>query len=214
MHPVTRFLRFFFHHLYHGFAWAYDLVSGGVSFGRWNDWTSAVLPFVVGKRVLELGHGPGHLQERLRHDLSLLTVGLDESPQMGGLAAARLRRNGIADLRLVRGLAQDLPFPADSFDTVVSTFPSEYIFDARTLAEVRRTLVLRGRLIVLPVAWPKNRLLAWLFRVTGESPSEALELASAKLKRPFIEARFEVDIRRLEVRSVTLLVVLSTKLTR
>ncbi len=214
MYSITRFLRFFFHHLYHGLAWAYDLVSGAVSFGSWNEWTSAVIPFLQGKRVLELGHGPGHLQYRLRQDMSLSVVGLDESMQMGRLASTRLRRNGRKELRMIRGLAQNLPIRSGSFDTLVSTFPSDYIIDPRTLAEVNRVLVSGGRLIVLPVAWPANRLLAWLFRLTGESPAEALEIAKSKLKQPFIQAGFEVEARTLDVRSGTLLVVISMKTTR
>jgi ubiquinone/menaquinone biosynthesis C-methylase UbiE len=210
MHPITRFLRYFFHHLYHGFAWTYDIVSGTVSFGNWNDWVRAVIPLIRGKRVLELGHGPGHLQMSLQQDPSLFAVGLDESPQMGRLASARLRRVGLAKIRLVRAPGQCLPFPAATFDTVVSTFPSEYIFDRRTLSEVKRTLKNDARLIVLPVAWPKNRILAWLFRVTRQSPAEVLEVAKSKLTLPFVEAGFKVEVRTLDVKSGILLIILAT----
>jgi ubiquinone/menaquinone biosynthesis C-methylase UbiE len=214
MHLLTRILRSFFYLLYHGFAWAYDFVSNAVSFGAWNQWTSATLPFLQGGRVLELGHGPGHLQVRLRTQSQFFTVGLDESAQMGRLAAQRLREHQLAEIQLVRGFAQHLPFPSASFDTVVSTFPTNYIFDARTLAEVNRVLVDGGRLVVLPVAWPKNRLLAWLFRLTGENPAGALETAKLKLQQPFVEAGFEVEASTLDVRTGLLLVVLSTKSTR
>lgn len=211
MHPLTRILRFFFHHLYHGFAWTYDLVSGAVSFGRWNDWVQAVVPFIRGPRVLELGPGPGHLQKRLLRDPGLVAVGLDESAEMGRAAARRLRRSGLVHFRLARGLAQALPFPEGIFDTIVSTFPSEYIFDSRTIAEARRTLANGGRLIVLPVAWPSNRLLRWLFRVTGQSPSAAIDAAKSKLRKPFVEAGFDVEIQALDVQSGMLLIIVSEK---
>ena len=55
---LTRFLGFFFHLLYHPFAWAYDLIAWTVSLGRWKDWVESVVPFIKGMRVLELGHGP------------------------------------------------------------------------------------------------------------------------------------------------------------
>jgi ubiquinone/menaquinone biosynthesis C-methylase UbiE len=209
---LTRFLRFFFHHLYHGFAWTYDLVSAAVSFGRWNDWVRSVMPLVEGKRVLELGHGPGHLQLRLARDPGLVAVGLDESPQMGRLAAARLRRHARSTFNLTRALAQGLPFQTATFDCVVSTFPTEFIFDGRTLAEARRILKNGGRLIVLPAAWPKIRLLAWLFRVTGQSPAEELELFKSKLEQVYLQARFEVEIRTLEVQSGKLLLILAKKM--
>lgn len=209
MNLIPRFLRFFFHHLYHGLAFTYDLVAATVSFGQWTEWTKATLPFIEGTRLLELGHGPGHLQ-RLFPEMGLLAVGLDESAQMGRLARARLIRNR-APVNLTRGLAQNLPFPPAAFDSIISTFPSEYIYDARTLAEVRRALRSRGRLIVLPAAWPSNRLLGWLFKVTGESPTAVAELIKDKMGQPFIRAGFETEVRTLEVKSGVLIIVIAEK---
>ncbi len=206
----TRFLRFFFQWLYHPLAFTYDLVAATVSFGRWNDWVREVLPHVRGTRVLEVGHGPGHLQQSLL-DLGLTPVGLDESAQMGRIARARLLKNDYTKINLVRGLTQSLPFPNGYFDTVLSTFPSEYIFDPQTLSEVWRVLDNGGRLVVLPAAWPRNPLLGWLFRVTGQSPSEALEIIQESLKNPFIETGFNVEIQTLDEQSGLLLIVIATK---
>ena len=57
-----------FHLLYHQFAWTYDFVAAFVSLGRWQDWVDAVVPFMSG-RVLEIGFGPGHLQELLNRQI-------------------------------------------------------------------------------------------------------------------------------------------------
>ncbi|HTP03398.1 MAG TPA: hypothetical protein VMJ64_18630, partial [Anaerolineales bacterium] len=76
-HSILRcFLKFFFHHFYHGFAWTYDIVATTVSIGRWNHWVASALPYVRGKRILEIGQGPGHLQLLLRQRMSGLVVGL------------------------------------------------------------------------------------------------------------------------------------------
>ncbi|MGE5252199.1 MAG: class I SAM-dependent methyltransferase, partial [Bacteroidota bacterium] len=129
---ITRFMRWFFHGLYHPLAFSYDWVAAAVSLGHWNDWGRMVLPYLHGGRVLELGHGPGWLQGPLR-ELGFQASGLDESAQMSRLAARRLRHGGQAQLNLVRGRTQALPFAAGSFDSLVSTFPSEYIFEEATL---------------------------------------------------------------------------------
>jgi ubiquinone/menaquinone biosynthesis C-methylase UbiE len=199
-------MRVFFRLLYHPFAFTYDLVAAAVSFGRWIDWVMAVLPFIEGTRVLELGHGPGHLQRALLKR-GLFAVGLDESAQMGRLAK---RRIGVP-FKLTRAIAQTLPFANRSFKTIVSTFPTDYIFDQRTLFEIKRCLSDEGRLIVLPVAWPKSRLLKWLYRVTGESPAELSESLISRLMLPFKNADFETETQIVEVKSSNLLIVIVQK---
>ena len=206
---MKRLLRLFFRLLYHQLAFVYDLVAASVSFNRWKDWVMSVIPFIEGNRILEIGHGPGHLQ-RVLLGRQWVTVGIDESAQMGYLA----KRNTDGSARLTRGLAQHLPFPSGSFDTIVSTFPADFITDAHTLAEVKRCLSNGGRFIVLPVAWPKNPFLDWLFRVTGESPSEAVELVMSKFKAPLVQAGFETEVRMLDVRSSLLLIVVAKKPSR
>ena len=82
----------------------------------------------------------------------------------------------------------------------MSTFPAPYIVEPRTLSEARRVLRNGGRLIVLPAAWPKNPLLKWLYRVTGESPAQALEIVKEKWSQPFVRAGFEVRVETVEVK--------------
>jgi len=212
---ITRVLRFFFHLLYHPFAFTYDFVAATVSLNRWKDWVFSIIPFIEGTRVLELGHGPGHLQRILR-DRKLVSFGLDESAPMGALAKTRLIKSGYVNINLARGLSQNLPFVSNYFDTIVSTFPSEYIFDPHTLADVRRCLTNGGRLVVLPVAWHIGqrmieRFLAWVFHFTGESPSLD-ELILEKMKDPFEKENFQVEIQRIEVKSSLLLIVVATKI--
>jgi ubiquinone/menaquinone biosynthesis C-methylase UbiE len=211
VHLLQHLLRVFFHLLYHPFAWAYDLVAWTVSLGRWRDWVASVVPFINGDRVLELGHGPGHLQ-RILLDRGLLAFGLDESRQMGFLAKKRLHQNGYAKSGLVCAVGKDLPFPNEAFDAIVATFPTEYIFEQRTLSEVRRTLKTGDRFIVLPVAWiigrsPLDRFLAWLFRVTGQAPSDLSRKSTEMLLEPFIEAGFQVETEQLELKSSLVLIV-------
>lgn len=235
---MKAFLRIFFDLLYHPFAFAYDFVAATVSFGQWKNWILEVIPFIEGKRTLEIGHGPGHLH-RVLLDRGLVAVAMDESAAMGRLAkrnlapslrAKRQRARRVSNLQnnektssqhgiassgdallamtgnLTRGLGQQLPFASGSFDSVIATFPAEYITEARTLSEVRRCLSDGGRFIVLPAAMPKSGFLEWLYRVTGETPSNALEFIRERMEKPFVQAGFDVETHLIERESGTLVI--------
>jgi len=218
-YPLKTILRFFFKLLYHQFAFAYDLVAATVSVGQWKNWISSILPLIKGTHILEIGHGPGHLQRillTLRHgsgqDRNLFAVAIDESAPMGFLA----KRNTDGKANLTRALAQGLPFADSAFDTVISTFPADYIKDPLTLSEVKRCLSDGGRFIVLPVALqmgrkPLDRLMSLLFRVTRQSPVNPLEEVKESLSIPFAEAGFEVDVQELQVKSSLLLVIIAKR---
>jgi ubiquinone/menaquinone biosynthesis C-methylase UbiE len=210
MNLPRRFMRVFFNLLYHPFAFAYDFVAAVVSFGKWNDWVLSVIPFIGGTRILELGHGPGHLQQALmalRRESRLDSVAIDESAPMGKIARRRLGGSH----KLVRAVTQKIPFPSKMFDSVIATFPSEYIFDARTLSEAHRVLRSGGRLIVLLAAWPRNPLLGWLFKVTGQSPAEACESVRSKITETLAPVNFQTDVQVVEVKSGNLLIIVAQK---
>lgn len=206
MNPIRRFMRLFYYLLYHPFAFTYDLVAWAVSFGRWKDWVFSVVPFIEGNLILELGHGPGHLQ-RLLLDRGLVAVALDESTQMGRLAKRRLGPSQ----KLTRGLSQSLPYASETFDCIVSTFPSEYIFAPQTLAEAKRTLRKDGRFIVLPGALPRNQFLKWLYKVTGESPEAITDALIERFEQPFLQAGFKVENRQLELDSSQIIILIAMK---
>jgi ubiquinone/menaquinone biosynthesis C-methylase UbiE len=155
-------------------AWTYDWVAGIVSVGKWNSWVLSVLPDITGQRILEIGHGPGHLQIALAKAQKTI-FGIDQSRQMGRIARRRIQAAG-SNCLLVNGSAQTLPYRDQSFNHVVATFPTPYIFDLRTLQGIYRVLVPGGSLIVIPEAWitgstPTDRIAAYAFHILGQSPS-------------------------------------------
>jgi ubiquinone/menaquinone biosynthesis C-methylase UbiE len=178
------FLRLFFRLLYNEFAWSYDLVAWLVSLGHWKAWGRTTLHHIRGEQILELGHGPGHLLVTLEKR-GFDPVGVDLSPHMGGRARQRLRRAGMS-VPLVRARAQALPFHDECFDTIVASFPTQFIIDPRTLREVARAMEPRGRLVVAGGARFEGEglvaaFLTWLYRATGQSepPADAF--------RPWLE---------------------------
>jgi len=212
MNLIRRFMRVFFKLLYHPFAFTYDLVAATVSFGKWKGWVYSIISLIEGTHILELGHGPGHLQRILLAqphvgNRGLFVAAIDESAQMGTLAKRRLGSSH----KLTRALAQRIPFASESFDSIVSTFPTEYIFDMQTMSEAHRVLRNRGRLIVLLAAWPKNPVLAWLFKVTGQSPTDAHESIKSKTQETFAHTEFRSEVQIVEVKSGNLLIVIANK---
>jgi ubiquinone/menaquinone biosynthesis C-methylase UbiE len=151
--PWQRLVRFGFRLLYHELAFTYDLVANGVSLGQWWEWGRCALRFLPPASagpILELAYGTGRLQVALQQG-GWQAVGMDFSPQMARIAQARLQRQGIP-LRLGRAQAQALPFPAQSFNAVVCTFPTPFIIEEATLQEVARVLQPQGRLVFVPTA--------------------------------------------------------------
>ena len=176
-----RVVKLGFHLLYHQFAFTYDAVAWWVSLGQWPAWTRTALKRVRGPRVLEIGHGPGHLLIALARSGTLRPIGIDLSPDM-----IRLARKNIQQARVnvpqVQCRVQALPFRAGTFDSVVSTFPTDYIVDRATLREVQRVTNERGRLIVVVGAQligraPSKRFIEWLYRITGQRSTDFDETA-------------------------------------
>ncbi len=117
--------------------------------GQWRGWQRQVLPRIHGKEVLELGCGLGDLLADML-EAGYTCQAIEHSPEMVAAARATLKRRHVGQAaQVMQGSAQQLPFSAASFDTVVSTFPSEYIYDPDTIAEVERVLRPGGRLIVI-----------------------------------------------------------------
>ncbi len=202
-------LRQFFLLLYHQMAWSYDIVAAAVSMGQWQTWIQAVLPYIQGERVLELGHGPGHLQVSLAAS-GKLVFGLDLSSQMGNIARQRLRREK-REPRLVRARGEQIPLASGKLDCAVATFPTEYIFRIETMQEIYRILRPGGCCVLLPVAWITgrtwwDRAASGLFSITGQAPAwDERILETAR------QAGFITHTERLSLPRSTILLVMAAK---
>jgi ubiquinone/menaquinone biosynthesis C-methylase UbiE len=203
------FIHTFFRLLYHELAWTYDLVAWLVSFGRWKAWGRAAIPRLRGRRVLELAHGPGHLLEAMQA-AGFEPVGLDPSSQMGQLVLNRFRRDGVPTPPLIRARAQSLPFRAGSFDSVVSTFPTEFIADPATWNEVARVMGPGGRAVVVPGVMFRAsltaRALEWLYTITGQQEPEPPGIAHA-----IAEAGLTMEREHERMGIVEVLIAVATK---
>jgi ubiquinone/menaquinone biosynthesis C-methylase UbiE len=165
-------VRFGFRLLYQEMAWSYDAASWAVSLGQWRRWQEAALDFLppatAAPVVLELGHGPGHMLLALA-ERGYRPFGLDLSVQMGKMAWRRV--NG--RIPLLRASVTAVPLANNSVDAILATFPTAYVMDPQTMAEVKRVLAENGRFVILPLAQltgrgPIHRLIELAFRITGQ----------------------------------------------
>ncbi|MBN1657807.1 MAG: class I SAM-dependent methyltransferase [Anaerolineae bacterium] len=191
-----RLIAWGFRLLYDDLAWVYDPVSWVTSLGLWRCWTHTAVAFLPEQgHLLEVAFGPGHLLAHLA-GAGYHVTGLDVSRGMLRLAARRLRKYGL-DASLVRGRAEVLPFAPASFDAVVLTFPTPFVYDPTWLLHVRRVLRPGGRLIVVEEArcdraGTAGRLLEWAYTVTGQRGTppdlpKRLEEADFRARRERVE---------------------------
>lgn len=127
-----------------------------------------------GKRVLDIGCGTGAFSKRLAENGYGVT-GLDSSP----LALEYCGKRGLTDV--VAGDAATLPFPDDSFDTVIALDILEHLDDDRAaFAEWMRVLAPGGVLLItvpaLSLLWgPQDEKLHHKRRYTVSSLRDALD---------------------------------------
>lgn len=110
-------------------------------------------------KVLDVATGTGLVAAALVRRYGCSVVGLDQSEDMMARASARVA--GAADLRgrieLVRGEAEDLPFPDAGFDHLTFTYLLRYVEDpGAALRELTRVVKPGGRVASLEFMLPPN----------------------------------------------------------
>jgi demethylmenaquinone methyltransferase/2-methoxy-6-polyprenyl-1,4-benzoquinol methylase len=149
----------------------YDLMNTLMTFGMDRGWRAAAVraaaPPLDGL-ALDVGTGTGKLALQLADAMPVgLIVGADFTLPMLRAGQPLLGRSSDGDrVSFVAADALALPFPADTFDCVVSSFTVRNLADVvlgfREQARVARP---GGRIICLDLTTPPRPLLAWLFRL-------------------------------------------------
>lgn len=133
--------------LYGPLAWAYDAVAWLVSFGYWSRWRMDALDYFQPGAVLETGFGTGELLLKLAEGGYDVT-GLEPSAQMLTVTNRKLRQTGLS-VKRVCATAEWIPLKSNSFNNVISTFPSNYVLKEKTLCEIHRVMTREGRWVVV-----------------------------------------------------------------
>lgn len=103
-------------------------------------------------RLLDIGTGTGHILELLasRADAA---VGIDQSQPMLSIARSAIDGSGLSHCQVRHADMYQLPFPAESFDTVTIHMVLHYAEDpSAVLAEASRVLTPGGQLAVVDFA--------------------------------------------------------------
>jgi demethylmenaquinone methyltransferase/2-methoxy-6-polyprenyl-1,4-benzoquinol methylase len=146
----------------------YDLINDLQSFGLHRLWKRRVVDLAKvqnGNRALDLCCGTGDLALALAQN-GAETTGLDFSPQMLEVAKTRSEKlksptsiSQLASPNFIRGDAQQLPFPENSFDVVTVGYGLRNLASwERGLDEMFRVAKPGARLIVLEFGKPANLL--------------------------------------------------------
>lgn len=115
-----------------------------------------------GEQVLDVGTGTGlALRALVAANPSGWTEGVDATPAMLARARRRLADCDQDRYRLRFARAADLPYPADAFDAVFSSYlvdvlPRNQLRPA--LGEMRRVLRAQGRLVLVYLTAPERRI--------------------------------------------------------
>ncbi|HEY8370520.1 MAG TPA: class I SAM-dependent methyltransferase [Thermodesulfobacteriota bacterium] len=121
-----------------------------------------------GHRVLDIGCGTGTLVVWIKQRHPEVDVaGLDPDPKALARARRKAERAGVS-VRLDRGFADALPYPAAAFDRVFSAFMLHHLEadeKVRALGEVRRVLVPDGVLHLVDFGGPEAHPRGFLARL-------------------------------------------------
>jgi len=138
------------------YSWSAKAYDGFMFvFPLWKKWLRSILPFVKSGKLLKVSFGPAWLMQKYPKDIDI--YGLDYNETMVERAKVKLEKNNI-NAQIIKGNVEHLPFPDNSFDTVVNTMAfTGYPDGKHAMIEMLRVLKPDGVLLLLDYDYPPNR---------------------------------------------------------
>jgi demethylmenaquinone methyltransferase/2-methoxy-6-polyprenyl-1,4-benzoquinol methylase len=141
----------------------YDRLTGVLSLGQNGRWRGELVRHIVRfkpRRILDVATGTAGVAIALARATEAEIVGVDISEPMLERGRKRVYDAGLDQrIRLEHARAEQLPFPAESFDAVSFTYLLRYVADpVATLAELARVLRPAGGMASLDFYVPSSTL--------------------------------------------------------
>lgn len=133
----------------------YEWSTGFITLWNWDKWQNKVFEDLTGKKILEIGVGPGRLH------LNMLKRGFEVSgveirKGMADRARARITKAGYKP-NIHLASVYTLPFPDNTFDCIVMTFVLGEVKELnRAIVEMKRVLKVGGKVIAISINYPQD----------------------------------------------------------
>lgn len=125
-------------------------------FPLWKKWIKKIIPHITGEKILEVSFGNGYLMAQYASDKYKI-YGIDYNEKMLEIASNKMKKRNIK-AQLSQGNVENLPFPNNTFDTVINTMAfTGYPNGEKAMSELKRVLKKDGKLLLVDFDYPKNR---------------------------------------------------------
>jgi demethylmenaquinone methyltransferase/2-methoxy-6-polyprenyl-1,4-benzoquinol methylase len=147
--------------LFDGLPDRYDILADVLSLGQNARWRRAMVDRIVAAepaRILDVATGPAGVARQLARRTGAQVVGIDLTEEMLRKGVENVGRDAsAANVRLLVGRGEQLPFPDDTFDALTFTYLLRYVADpAATLVELARVVRPGGTIASLEFAVPEH----------------------------------------------------------
>ena len=125
-------------------------------FPLWKKWIKSAIPHIEGHKILEVSFGSGFLMKQYASK-EYEIHGIDYNERMLEIARKKMERTNV-EAHLSRGNVEELPYPDNTFDTVIITMAfTGYPDGDKAMGELNRVLKPRGKLILVDFDYPEDR---------------------------------------------------------
>jgi ubiquinone/menaquinone biosynthesis C-methylase UbiE len=125
-------------------------------FPFWKKWIKKTIPHIKGDKILEVSFGSGYLMKQYASDKYDI-YGIDYNEKMIEIASNKMAKT-TRKAHLSQGNVENLPFPDNTFDTVINTMAfTGYPNGDKAMSELKRVLKKEGSLLLVDFDYPDNK---------------------------------------------------------